>query len=174
MELRKCKLSVEEVVGFYNSGIKIKDIQESSGISRVAIYDILKREGIFKNRREILVMACLFCEELFERPRSQMNGEGGYCSVACFHADRSLVGEYSKIGGALSRVDLYPSGLSDRQLGRKARKALSESGIILKSGEVVHHKNGDRRDWSKGNLEVFKNQSEHMKFHHRLRMEKRK
>ena len=173
MELRKSKLSIEEIVSRYENGVKIKDVQRDAGISRVAVYDILKSAGVLRDRREVLVLTCLFCGEIFERPRSHVKGEmGGYCSVPCFHADRSLGGEYSKVGGALTRTELYPSELSSRQLGRKSRETLAAAGIVLKRGEVVHHKNGDRRDWSKGNLEVFKNQSEHMKFHHRLRLEK--
>ena len=38
-------------------------------------------------------------------------------------------------------------------------------GRPLKDTEIVHHKNRDKQDNSFGNLQVFKNQSEHGKVH---------
>jgi len=46
--------------------------------------------------------------------------------------------------------------VEENKLGRK-----------LKTGEVVHHKNGNRLDNSPGNLKVYANQSIHMKKEHR-------
>jgi len=40
-------------------------------------------------------------------------------------------------------------------------------GRELKSGEVVHHRNGDKLDNNPNNLTVYRNQSEHMKKGHK-------
>jgi len=40
-------------------------------------------------------------------------------------------------------------------------------GRELKSGEVVHHKNGNKLDNTPKNLTVYRNQSEHMKKGHK-------
>lgn len=44
--------------------------------------------------------------------------------------------------------------IAERKLGRKLRR-----------GEVVHHIDGDKRNNSPDNLQVFKNQAEHAKWH---------
>lgn len=171
--MKRALLTDDEVCSKYKHGEKIKSLQHEAGISRTAIYDILKRGGVDKTRREVLVLTCKFCDEVYNKPKSHIKGKNaGYCSVQCFHADRSISGEYSKSGGCISRVnqslrDVAPC--TDRVLGRLAAKALLSAGIVLNTGEVVHHIDGDRRNFNIDNLRVFKNQSEHMKFHHSLR-----
>ncbi len=46
-----------------------------------------------------------------------------------------------------------------------------EIGRYLKRGEIVHHINGDIKDNRIENLELFANQSEHMKYHRRKQEE---
>ena len=52
--------------------------------------------------------------------------------------------------------------------GRHAHRAIMEShlGRALKSGEVVHHKDGNKRNNSIDNLQLFSSQSEHVRWHH--------
>ena len=172
MRLRKSRMGVEEIKLLYWMGVKMTHIESMAGVSRQAVYGMLKVIGVMKDRREVLTLRCLFCGEVFDRPRSHVKSEGsGYCCSSCYHADRSMYGEYGEYGGALSRSDDVPV-VSDRQLGRIAVRVLSETGIVLEPGEVVHHRNGDRRDFGISNLKVFRNQSEHMKYHHGIRKAK--
>jgi len=49
-----------------------------------------------------------------------------------------------------------------------------KQGRLLLPGEVVHHKNENKLDNRLSNLQVFKNQSAHMKHHWKQRKRKRK
>jgi hypothetical protein len=176
--MKRLLISEREIVSRYVAGEKIKTLQLAAGVSRVAVYDVLKRNGIEVSRRLVLTLKCRFCGEKYEKPRSHVKGDnGGYCSIQCFHADRSIAGEYSKTGGCMARVneslrDIEPA--TDRKLGKLCVDTLAAAGIFLKVGEVIHHKDFDRRNFAVDNLQVFKNQSEHMKFHHSLRNRKGK
>jgi hypothetical protein len=63
-------------------------------------------------------------------------------------------------------------GLSVRQWQRKARE-VANSYIKLDPSWIVHHINGDITDDAKGNLFVFFSQSLHLKYHHRLKKDRR-
>lgn len=171
--MRDSKISDDEVIERYLSGERLKGLVTATGVTRTAIYDLFKRRAIEPYKRRILALKCKFCSEEFARPRSHVKGEhSGYCSIQCFHADRSIAGEYSKIGGVISRVKDsldYAEEVNRRKFGKLAHKAVVDAGIVLKTGEVVHHKDGKRQNFTPDNLQVFKNQSEHMKYHHSLR-----
>ena len=49
-----------------------------------------------------------------------------------------------------------------------------KQGRLLHPGEVVHHKNENKLDNSLNNLQVFKNQSAHMKHHWNQRKRKKR
>lgn len=109
--MHKSKLTDIEIIDRYNQDIPISEISEAANISRPAIYNTLKRNGIDVNRRTLLTLTCPFCGETFTRPASRnKNPKSGYCTIQCFHADRSTVGLYSKIGSSLSsnRPDKNP------------------------------------------------------------------
>ena len=49
-----------------------------------------------------------------------------------------------------------------------------KQGRLLRPGEVVHHKNMNKLDNRLSNIQVFKNQSDHMKHHWRLKKKRKK
>ena len=55
--------------------------------------------------------------------------------------------------------------------GRHAHRVVAEEmlGRKLKPGEVVHHKDGNKQNFSPENLEVLPGQSEHAKLHGSMR-----
>lgn len=92
---------------------------------------------------------CEWCRTTFYlRPTYEEKGGGRFCSVPCRRAHKSANAvNYPKVGKkAIHRIVMA------KKLGRP-----------LQDGEVVHHKNGDKKDYSEDNLDVFPSQSDHIK-----------
>lgn len=60
--------------------------------------------------------------------------------------------------------------------GRHAHRTAAEKklGRSLRKGEIVHHQNENKQDYSESNLEVLPSQSVHAKKHIKKMLEKRK
>jgi len=162
----------EEIIKLYQDNIDIADIQSQFNLSRVSIYNILKKNGLSPNRRSVENLTCKFCGEKFQRihalTKRQPKGQGGYCSPSCYHADRSRWGEYSSKGGAIARTrnsddDVKPDP------SKHSKKAIQETGIELVGSQVIHHIDGNKNNNDISNLRIFESQSAHMQFHHSLR-----
>lgn len=162
MKLRKCKLTSEEIAALYTGMTRVNDIAELAGISRQGVFNILKDFGVTTYKRKSVEVVCQFCKERFTKYHTNVS-EINYCSSQCFHASHSIAGMYSKRGSSFESLS---EGSIHRKLSKIARKTVTESGIILEPGQVVHHINGDRNDNRIENLQVFNSHSEHMKFHH--------
>lgn len=172
---QKSKLTDQEIVDLYSKDTPIKDICEMAEITRSSLYNSLKRSGIETGRREVLLMICPNCGQKFTRPKSHNKGKlAGYCSIQCFHQDRTISGEYDMIGDKLVKVskDINKSDIMRKMYYRQARAELKRNGIELKEGQVIHHINGQIDCNTIDNLMIFDNHSEHMKYHHSLRKKK--
>lgn len=169
MKLRKSKLPVDAIIDLYvNRNMTMQHIADKAGITRQAVKLILDRNGVeYRGGKQDRI--CMFCNETFQATRNRIKkGGGDYCSVQCFHASRSLSGEYSPNGGYMARMQ-QAVGASDRTMGRRARKQIEG----LQPGQVVHHIDGNRTNNDPSNLMVFNSHAEHMAHHHALRMELR-
>ena len=107
---------------------------------------------LYNSRIVRVSLTCMACGVSFERKASEADRhEGAYCSRSCYESHRKENAHcYPKIAGVHAhRV------VAEQKLGRK-----------LHPGEIVHHKDENKLNYSLDNLEVLKNQAEHLRLHH--------
>jgi len=122
-------------------------------VTRQRIWQICKANDI--NPYRPIKRICKYCSEEFETTRALIRkGQGLYCKDQCYFDHRNEVGDY------------YPW----RHGQRKARRAIEDwLGFPLPEGLIVHHEDGDHRNFNLSNLWVFPSHSEHLKYHHAKR-----
>lgn len=119
---------------------------------------------------------CEFCGVEFEAYRNKLQPQPKFCSVQCtghaqtgennpaYNGGRYLCNGYYAIFSpdhpncTGSGIILEHRLVMEKKIGR-----------YLKKTEVVHHKDEDRINNDPDNLQLFKNNSEHMKFHAKLK-----
>ena len=132
---------------------RMDEVAEKFGVTRQTIWSICKKNGIDPYRP--IKRICEYCEGEFETTRALIRkGHGLYCNDKCYHNHRNEVGDYQPW----------------RQGQRLARKAIEDwLGEPLPEGFIVHHEDGNHKNWDTSNLFVFPSQSEHIKYHHAKR-----
>lgn len=136
-------------------------------------------------RGQKTILVCENCGKQFERYLCQIkpNITHFFCCRAC--AKQHLSTKMTKMNEELNptRMDNFNTRLAVREghlrnntgkehsypkiMGIHAHRILAEEilGRPLRKGEIVHHKDGNRRNNSLDNLEVFSSQAEHIKQH---------
>jgi len=166
----RSQLADDQIIALYLSKTPLSDIAHAAQVTRQAIHNTLKRHNITVDRKQSLALTCLFCGEKFERPASlNKNPQSGYCTVQCFHANRSASGLYSPTVSSLESTHDKEQKSKHKQAHLDAVESLRAAGIELQLGEVVHYIDGDRSNNNIENLKVFSSHSQHIQFHHAQR-----
>jgi len=133
--------------------MRVSEIAELYDKTRQRIWQKLKEYGIQGQKIE---RECVLCGDRFLVVRSRVRKEVKYCSNSCYQQHRRNTGGL----------------MIDSNQGRiKARQVMAELiGRDLRTGEVVHHIDGDQNNSDINNLVLFPNHSAHMAFHHRQRI----
>lgn len=121
------------------------------------------------------VRHCELCAAPFYR--SNGNVDAKYCSVLCACRARNTRKHQQKagrVGGAVKISKARGTGIKNTYVkfyGRHEHRVVAERmlGRKLKRGEVVHHKDNNKKNNDPRNLIIFKNQAEHARHHMELK-----
>lgn len=155
--VRVSRLSEAEISELYLADVHINEIAKRAGVSRQAIFGTLKRIGVHNPRHGTRTVICKYCGEQFQVWRSRA-GAALYCSIPCCNADKDGSGYYSN-RGTIVRLE-QEHGASVRVSRGRARRAMD-----AKTGEVIHHIDGNPFNNDPSNLMRFQNHADHMKYH---------
>jgi hypothetical protein len=119
-------------------------------ITHAGISKRLHLAGIEAKKGTWAQVHCELCGKEFDLSRSRWKrSERHYCSDACYFAIRE-----------------NPNYVPWRY-GQMLARAIVGQHFRLEGEMVVHHEDGNNRNNDLGNLRVFLNQAEHMKYHHK-------
>ncbi len=155
--VRISKLSEDQIRELYLADVRINEIARRACVSRQAIFSTLKRIGVHNPRHGTRTATCKYCGEQFQVWRSRA-GDALYCSIPCYNAHKNGYGYYGK-RGTIARLE-QEHGINVRTSRGRARRAMD-----AKTGEVVHHIDGNPFNNDPANLMIFKSHADHMRYH---------
>lgn len=120
---------------------------------------------------------CFQCGKDLFLPPSYI-GPRNFCSHSCATTARNYENNPMKSQETKSKLSLRCLGSGERKTyprlnGRHIHRTVAEMvlGRELLPGEVVHHIDGDKRNYSSSNLRIYSSQAEHLAYHLTLRKE---
>lgn len=132
----------------YETYTPINEIAKWLGVSRQGLYKALKKYGV-KQRKSKFKVKCDGCGEEFERFYSQLKLKiKNYCSGQCY---------YKTVGNE--------DYMQNRNGCRIAKKVILGCEFHVMAPMVIHHEDGNNLNNEPYNLKVFKDHSEHMRWH---------
>jgi hypothetical protein len=139
----------DRAIELYTDGLfSLDHIGKFFGVTRQGVKKYLNVRGIDTSKKGGLEITCDNCGVKFKKPRCQIrNNIKNYCKPECYYAELGKSGY-----------------IENRHKSRQAREIVREV-YPIDSKNVVHHVNGDQADNRLENLMVFKNNSDHMRWH---------
>lgn len=124
-----------------------------------------------RNRtRQVHVLVCPQCGGSFEVPPKEFNRGRKFCSHSCaiqFHQPEHFITPSARKAGADKRRGTGTADWYIKRDGRHEHRTVAEQkiGRALLPGEVVHHRNENKKDNAPDNLDVLPSQAEHARLH---------
>lgn len=153
-EAQTTKLTLDQkaniVTAYRDNLVPILELAKTYGRTRQLIYRILKKHGVDTSKSRRIEVKCHYCEKSFPKKPSQVRRRKyHYCTFGCYLDCIKAKGQ---------------DYIQNRHGQRRARSAVTKH-FDLKEDMIVHHENKDTLDNRLTNLRVFKNHSEHMRYH---------
>jgi len=133
----------------------------------------------FTQRKPKIPRTCGYCGKRFEvYPSKIKQGRGNFCSSACGrHTPKKRGANHYHWGGGISTAHGYvtvhsPGHPAANKRGQvyKHRLIMEQNlGRYLLPGEIVHYKDGNKKNNRPENLQLFPSDKEHRRFHRGLK-----
>ncbi len=135
------------VIDLWYKLYSLQMIADVYGVSRAGVKKFLNRHGVDTRKRKFEVI-CNQCNEAFLKQRCQIRANRfNYCTSVCYIE-------------SMRNPEYNPN----RQ-GQVVARRLVKSLFPLDPENIVHHKDGDTANNDPANQMVFRNHSEHMRWH---------
>lgn len=144
------EIKADIIKGFTERMEPVIGLAEMWGLTRQAVYKILKQAGVDTTKGKIKI-SCSACGEEVLRPRSKIRDRKRiFCNQTCYSAYRSAAREVSTKRANWHRV---------------SRRKIQVKFPGLKKAHVVHFIDGKVYNCMETNLMLFKNLGDHARWH---------
>lgn len=125
-------------------------LADKYGVTRQAIYKLLKRSGIDTRKRRIRV-SCSSCGNILLRTKARVRRQNAhFCNYECYHA-------YLEAGNGNPYIH--------NRYGQKIGRKIVSHFFDLEDGMIVHHEDRNTLNNLPHNLKVFAYQGDHIRHH---------
>jgi len=153
----KDELTKERLEDLYiTKHLTYQEIADIYQITRAYVAKLIKAYKVDTKRGEVFPTKCDNCNKEYIITRGRYKKQSmHYCGQVCYQAHRAAYSSYkpSRQGQRIART------VMTAHLGRE-----------LLASEVVHHIDGDTMNNDLNNLILFVSQSEHLRYHHQMRI----
>lgn len=130
--------------------IPIIKIASTLHVTRQSIYRLLRKHGVDTSKSRRIEVKCHYCGKSFlKKPCQVRRRKYHYCTFRCY----------------LDCIEAKGQGYVQNRHGQRRVRVLVSKHFDLQDGMIVHHENKDTLDNRLTNLRVFKDHSEHMRYH---------
>jgi hypothetical protein len=138
----------QAIIHEYKKYGRVDDIHRKYGITRQAVWKILKRYGV-DTQKKMVPVHCYVCGKPIERFKCRMREHRHhFCTRDCYYAwQRARFEQYK------------PNSYFSREVYRNINDY-----IKMERGYTIHFINGDREDCRVQNIMVFKSEKDHLDY----------
>jgi len=146
-----------DIIEAYDVGLETMiGLADKYGVTRQAIWNILKRNGINTKKRKLAVSCSCCGKEIMRHKQRLRTNKNHFCDQECYTA-------FLEAGNGNPYI-------FSRQ-GQRVGRAVVSNYFKLKEWFVVHHKDRNNMNNNPKNLMVFANNGDHVRHHRGFRVE---
>lgn len=141
---------VDIITRYRDEYIPTIQLAKQYGVTRQAIYKILKKSGINTSKRLILV-SCTACGgQVYKNKATIRKRKHVFCNRTCYTA-------WLQAGNGLPMLENRP--------GQRIARSIISQYYNLQNDHIVHHEDQNQYNNILDNLRVFANQGDHVRYH---------